>query len=840
MSNEELLKMYEAIKADPGELVRAAARKRLINFARYMQPDLVLEPFHVVYYTLLDKFAHGKIRKMIVQQPPQHGKALPIDTPILTTKGWKAHGDLKPGDFVFGDDGKPKKVLFNFGKYMWHTMKMDFADGISVISAHEHLWKIYADHDNHKGRQEEITETQDIFTKKHRRSPYIKADAVLDMPHKTLPIDPYILGLWLGDGISAQGVIISGKQDVKSYTGIGEIREVKDGYFRVLVPGLSRKLRLCGLLGNKHIPADYFTASVEQRYELLRGLMDTDGTVDKKGRCEFTQKDGTLANDVYILLRTLGIKPTKHIYDAILNGRRVGKKMRLMFTPDKNVQIFKLARKQARIDNKTANDRNDKKKFFIQAITENADVMVNCIQVDGGMYLAGMDLIPTHNSEGSSRKLPAFMLGLDPDRKICIGSYAATIARDFNRDVQRIIDTPRYRELFPGTYLNGSNVVTMSNTYLRNSDVIEMVGRKGSLRVVGRGGSLTSKTVDVSILDDVYKDYAEGNSPIVRAAAWKWYTTVVRTRLHNDSQELIVFTRWHDDDLIGRIEKSGETIIDVKCWADLEDVTPGAWVRINFEGLKTGEPTEIDPREPGAALWESRHSKQKLEAQKALDPVQFQCLYQGNPGSAEGRLYQPFKTWVEKSDYGTYIRSGAYIDVADEGDDLLFAATYDVYKSDNLFFNEKTKRMEPILFALITDMEMTDENTDVTTVTVPAMINRNGTQKAWVESNNGGAGYEKVIKKKVRAITDPFYQGGNKESRIITASAMVNQHIIMPFGWETRYKAVYDHVTGFLRNFGANTHDDPEDGLTGIYEKEIADGNIQPYAHANRGVRRRN
>lgn len=840
MSNEELLKMYEAIKADPGELVRAAARKRLINFARYMQPDLVLEPFHVVYYTLLDMFAHGKIRKMIVQQPPQHGKALPIDTPILTTKGWKAHGDLKPGDFVFGDDGKPKKVLFNFGKYMWHTMKMDFADGISVISAHEHLWKIYADHDNHKGRQEEITETQDIFTKKHRRSPYIKADAVLDMPHKTLPIDPYILGLWLGDGISAQGVIISGKQDVKSYTGIGEIREVKDGYFRVLVPGLSRKLRLCGLLGNKHIPADYFTASVEQRYELLRGLMDTDGTVDKKGRCEFTQKDGTLANDVYILLRTLGIKPTKHIYDAILNGRRAGKKMRLMFTPDKNVQIFKLARKQARIDNKTANDRNDKKKFFIQAITENADVMVNCIQVDGGMYLAGMDLIPTHNSEGSSRKLPAFMLGLDPDRKICIGSYAATIARDFNRDVQRIIDTPRYRELFPGTCLNGSNVVTMANTYLRNSDVIEMVGRKGSLRVVGRGGSLTSKTVDVSILDDVYKDYAEGNSPIVRNAAWKWYTTVVRTRLHNDSQELIVFTRWHDDDLIGRIEKSGETIVDVKCWADLENVTPGAWVRINFEGLKTGEPTEIDPREPGAALWESRHSKQKLEAQKALDPVQFQCLYQGNPGSAEGRLYQPFKTWVEKSDYGTYIRSGAYIDVADEGDDLLFAATYDVYKSDNLFFNEKTKRMEPILFALITDMEMTDENTDVTTVTVPAMINRNGTQKAWVESNNGGAGYEKVIKKKVRAITDPFYQGGNKESRIITASAMVNQHIIMPFGWETRYKAVYDHVTGFLRNFGANTHDDPEDGLTGIYEKEIADGNIQPYAHANRGVIRRN
>jgi len=448
---------------------------------------------------------------------------------------------------------------------------------------------------------------------------------------------------------------------------------------------------------------------------------------------------------------------------------------------------------------------------------------------------------PQHGkSEGSSRKLPAFMLGLNPDLKICIGSYAATIARDFNRDNQRIIDNPSYRQLFPETYLNGSNVVTMANTYLRNSDVIEIVGHKGSLRVVGRGGSLTSKTVDVSILDDVYKDYSEGNSPIVREATWKWYTTVVRTRLHNDSQELIVFTRWNDDDLIGRLEKSGEQIIDIKNWDDLNNIPRGAWLRINFEALKTGEPTEIDPRPTGAALWESRHSREKLEAQRALDPVQFNCLYQGNPGSAEGKLYQPFKTWVEKSDYGQYIRSGCYVDVADEGDDLLFAASYDIYKSDNQYWNEKTRRFEPILYALITDMEMTDENTDVTTRTVPALINRNGVQKAWIESNNGGSQFEKTIKSKVKALTVPFYQSGNKESRVITSSAMVNQQIIMPFSWEKRFEPIYKHISGFLRDFGANKHDDPEDGLTGIYEKELADGNIKPYGHENRGVKVRN
>lgn len=443
----------------------------------------------------------------------------------------------------------------------------------------------------------------------------------------------------------------------------------------------------------------------------------------------------------------------------------------------------------------------------------------------------------TGKSEGSSRNLPAFMLGLNPDLKICIGSYSATIARDFNRDVQRIIDTEEYAKVFPETRLNGSNVVTITSSYLRNSDVFECVGHKGGLRVVGRGGSLTSKTVDISILDDVYKDFAEGNSPVIREAAWRWYTAVVRTRLHNDSQELIVFTRWHEDDLIGRIEKSGEKIKDVRCWADLENVPATTWLRINFEALKEGEPTELDGREPGEALWEARHSRAKLEAQKALDPTGFQCLFQGNPSSAEGRLFSAFKTYVNKEDYGTLVRIGCYIDVADEGSDYLAGATYEIRVSPNQAFNERTQRFEPIIYALITDMEYTDANTDVTTITIPDMINRNGCQRAWIESNNGGSQFEKVVKRKVRCQTIPFYQSLNKESRIITASAMVNSTIIFPVGWEHRWPKAYEDITAFLRYFKGNAHDDVVDLLVGVYEKEIADGNTKPYLAESRGVR---
>ena len=645
-----------ALSENPELFLQESARRNLLRFAQYMQPDFQTTPFHRNYYAVLDRFAHKQIKNLIIQAPPQHGKALQIDTPVLTTKGWKRHGDLQVGDYVFGEDGLPKMVEWNSGEYDWPTMRVIFAEGFSFIAAKEHEWKVNV---YNSGWTEKVLETQHI--------------------HENTTRTPYIVSKY--------------------------------------------KFK---------IPCD--------------------------------------------------------------------------------------------------------KRFYISNIEDCGINRVNCIQVEGGMYLAGFELVPTHNSQGSSRHLPAFMLGNAPDTKLILCSYAATIAKDFNRDVQRLIDSEKYHSLFPDTNLNGSNVVTVANNYLRNSDVFEIVGHSGSMRVVGRGGALTSKTADVMIFDDLYKDSQEANSPQIRLGAWDWYTKVARTRLHNDSQQLIVFTRWHPEDIIGQIIESEEVVV-IRSWSDLDKVPFGGWALVNFEAIKMGGPTEIDPREPGEPLWADRHSLEKLEGIKAIDPLGFQCLFQGDPGSAEGKLYQPFKIWVEKSDWGQYIRSGCYVDVADEGDDYLFAASYDIYKSENKIWNENKKRFEPLLFALITDIIFTDESTEITAVTVPRLINTNGVQKAWVESNNGGSQFEKTIKKKVRALTVPFYQGANKESRVVTNAPFVNQHIIMPLGWETRYPKFYNHLTNFLRKFDANTHDDDADGLTGIYEKEIADGNTLPYGHARRGVR---
>lgn len=844
MDKEQLLKMYAALKNNPGEIVKAAARHRLINFARYMQPDLALEPFHVVYYTLLDKFAHGEIKKMIVQMPPQHGKEISDNQIVATTKGLKKHGDLIVGDYVFGRDGTPVKVLWVSEKTRSEYV-VSFSDGAKIECHGNHEWTVY----NRFRQKEETIETKHMASstiyngdgKRGSRYKYhVDSNVCVMFDSRNVDLDPYVLGAWLGDGDSSCGIIHIGNNDVEIIgNSTYKFKESKGTTTRKFYsPELNLLLKNNGLIKNKHIPDMYKYNSVEVRKNVIAGLIDTDGYVyHRNGRITISNTNKRIIDDAAFILRSLGQSVVVcEFKPRVSSSGIVGKKIvyQLCFNP---TMTFPTKVKRKKITKLSIN----KKRAIVSIERKEGLGYGNCIQVEGGIYLVGDTFIPTHNSEGSSRKLPAFMLGLNPDTKICIGSYAATIARDFNRDVQRIIDTPKYREIFPKTFLNGSNVVTMANTYLRNSDVIEMVGHKGSLRVVGRGGALTSKTVDVMIMDDVYKDYSEGNSPIVRNAAWKWYTTVVKKRLHNKSQELIVFTRWHEDDLIGKIEKGGEKIIDIKSWDSIKNIPDGAWVRINFEALKTGEPNEIDPREPGAALWESMHSRAKLERERALDPIQFQCLDQGNPGSAEGRLYRnPFRTYVDKSEWGTFVRSGNYTDVADEGDDFTFSACYDVYKSGNEAWNEQKKRFEPILYALITDMVFTQENTEVTSVTVPEMINRCGTQKAWIESNNGGAGFEKLIRKKIKAISEPFYQGANKESRIITNSASVNAQIIMPLGWEERFPKIHEHVTGFLRDFPANEHDDPEDGLTGIYEKELADGDTRPYSQATRGIKRRN
>ena len=547
---EEELKLYQLVR----ERNKILSQEDFSQFLKYANKDFSMQWYHKVIAEYCQRLYEGEITKLMLFLPPQHGKLLPADTPILTTKGWKRHGELQYGDEVFGDDGKPKKVFANSGIYDWDVVRMTFQSGYSIEAAKEHLWKLQVEYDDRKGRREILSETQHIYDKRHRRNPAIKCAPALEMPESELPIDPYIFGLWLGDGIKGQGVIVSGDEDMEHMAQFGTAKQERPGYWRITVKGLRSALRENGILYNKHIPTEYLLSSKQQRESLLCGLMDTDGTVDKRGNCEFTQKKGKLAEDVYVLIRSLGYKARKQDYVMTLDGRDVGVKTRILFNPDRDDVVFGLKRKAERLKNKTNADREDKKKFFLQSISsESRRVKGNCIQVEGGMYLAGYDMLPTHNSEIVSRLFPAWVLGKNPDTKIVGCSYSSGLADGFSLSIQRTIMSDEYQAIFPNTYLRGTPDRETAVGYKRNDDFFQCVGHNGFYKSVGVGGGLTGTPADIAIIDDPIKNATEAYSPTVRENIWNWYTSVLCTRLHNNSKQLFIMTRWHEDDLAGRI-----------------------------------------------------------------------------------------------------------------------------------------------------------------------------------------------------------------------------------------------------------------------------------------------
>jgi predicted phage terminase large subunit-like protein len=393
---------------------------------------------------------------------------------------------------------------------------------------------------------------------------------------------------------------------------------------------------------------------------------------------------------------------------------------------------------------------------------------------------------PQHGkSLGSTRMLPAYLLGLNPDTKVAIVCHTASLASKFNRDIQRIMDEPVYREIFPDTVLPAGN-----DGHARNNTEIEVVNKKGGIRSVGVEGGLTGETVDILIMDDLYKDAMDAWSPLVRSNIENWYSTVAETRLHNNSQQLIVFTRWHHEDLAGKL------------LADPDH----DWKVITYPAIKVGEPTEEDPREDGEALYPERHDIDRLTAIRGRDAFSFESLYQQNPQPKEGLLYQPFKTYTEIP--ATAMLRKAFVDTADMGKDYLCSISY----------AEDTKGI------YVLDVIYTQQSMEITEIKTAKQFYDHSVTHAYIESNNGGRGFARQVEAKnkelgnYRTRIEWFTQSMNKVARINTNSSAVNNLVHMPEGWNMRWSIFYNHVTNYSA-MGRNAHDDAPDTLTGMVER---------------------
>jgi predicted phage terminase large subunit-like protein len=238
---------------------------------------------------------------------------------------------------------------------------------------------------------------------------------------------------------------------------------------------------------------------------------------------------------------------------------------------------------------------------------------------------------PRHGkSELVSRRLPAYILGHHPDDPIIACSYSADLASRMNRDVQRIIDDERYRELFPVTQLYGSNVrTTAQGTYLRNSDIFEIVGHSGAYRSAGVGGGIMGMGFKWGIIDDPIKSQKEADSATFRESIWEWYTSTFWTRQEKDARKLLTLTRWHEDDLAGRL-------------LDLARTDPAAdqWEVLCLPAICEDASAPHEQRQIGEALWPEKYSLAFFAAAKANNPRQFAAIHQQSPRAREGNMFK--------------------------------------------------------------------------------------------------------------------------------------------------------------------------------------------------------
>jgi predicted phage terminase large subunit-like protein len=244
-------------------------------------------------------------------------------------------------------------------------------------------------------------------------------------------------------------------------------------------------------------------------------------------------------------------------------------------------------------------------------------------------------------SEQISRRLPAYLFGRNPDAQIISTSYASDLASRMNRDVQRIIESPLYHELYPKTKLSGKNVVTMAqHSYLRNSEIFEIVDAEGSYRCAGVGGGITGMGFGrlenfhpdgvisgLGLIDDPFKNRAEADSERIRESVWEWYTSTFKTRREGDAAIILVQTRWNEDDLAGRLLKLAA-----------EDPNADQWEVLSFPAIAEGELHPEDPRSEGEALWELRHSAEVLISIKADSEYDWASMWQQRPAPKGGGL----------------------------------------------------------------------------------------------------------------------------------------------------------------------------------------------------------
>ena len=501
----------------------SAAESKLIGDWRNDRTPLLVEPMDCMS-------TRSRAREVVCMFPIQFGKALALDTPVPTPGGWLTMGELRAGDWVFDERGQPTRVVFASEVFMDHPCyRVRFSDGAEIVADAGHRWTV--DNERHCHLRERVTLTTEEIagTFRHGRqySYAIPVTAPLQLPECTLPIDPYVLGVWLGDGASVTGMISMHRNDAEEVAAylreVGHHCIVKQGKGErkrgsqvmtlhidprgAATPTFHARLSALGVLKNKHIPTIYLRASEAQRRALLQGLMDTDGhIVPGKAALEITSSRPALARGIEELLLSLGHKPVTTM--RATSGRPSA---RMTFTAYVDQAPFRLRRKANVVPGREGRRVSETTRRRIVGVDPVPSVPTRCIAVESPshLFLAGRNMVPTHNTMVASNALGYTMTEAPCPIMVCLPAEASMVkwvAQKLNPmldscpSIKRVMNSSKSRD--------AANTRTFKEFAGDGQLYIEHAGTPSRLK------SASIKVLIVDELDEFASNLTSGDDPV--------------------------------------------------------------------------------------------------------------------------------------------------------------------------------------------------------------------------------------------------------------------------------------------------------------------------------------
>ena len=799
-----------------------SAPKRFDQFMQYLEIDrrpkdrfyLPRREILLPFVNALQDLADDRLDELFLSQPPRTGKALADDTPILTRKGWKNHGDLVVGDEVIGMDGKFKKVLQVHPKCQLDVL-MEFSNGEKIQCHENHEWLFV---DRGKGSIQTLRETNyyerrklDIGEKGHRGHRY-----VLQLPkkeyikgeEKELPLDPYTLGVWLGDGANTDPRIANADPDKAIIERIERngnpvtwsTRHKTTGvmYYGF---GFREKLRSLGMCHSrkrtpKHIPEEYLTASARQRLELLAGLIDTDGTLRRKeNRYVFTTCDEPLRDSFLELIATFGWRTSVLSYEPRTSSSGVvGKKTTycIGFNPDCEIPC-ELERKRLNVFSKP-------RAVALTSITRVAPKQGNCITVEDGMYLAGRTMIPTHNTTTAMMYL-CWLMGRDTEKANLYCSFSDTITTAFYNGVLEIMTddhTYNYAQVFPDAPIVKTDAKQETIDLGRNKRYPSFTARSlyGTLN-----GAVDCNGIQIA--DDLIGGIEEALNKDRLVSAWSKVDNNYLPRAKQGAKRLWIGTRWSIYDPTG---------VRMDILENSKHFKGYRWKSMNIPALSERDISNFNYKY-GVGFDTRYYRQRRASFERNGDLASWEAQYMGMPIERDSTVFSPeeLNYYNGKLPDGTPDKVFIAVDPAWGGGDyvaapLCYQFKEEVYVADVVYTNLDKSKSQPMLAKMAMDggcTRMYIEGTKTTASYGEGVLEI-------LKKNN----YPINLKTSFKNAMGGASIGKNKQERIYQSAPDIKQHFVfLAEGKRSKaYQMFMQNVFSF-KVVGKNKNDDAPDSL---------------------------